>query len=134
MSSVAHLKGSPHRDLFKHMHKQRLPRSYYAADIDLALVDANPNRIVAFLDAKRSGQTVTWAEVIAYNRLQCLAHMYIVEVDDPENGPFTIFRYEGGDTRVRPHKADLVAVRYCGDWADFSTWEASLRNGGDAHA
>jgi hypothetical protein len=61
-------KGSPSRDAFKWWHKH-LIETFYACDLDFVLVEKDFPGIVAILDYKQPGDTVTFSEALAYNRL-----------------------------------------------------------------
>ena len=124
------LRGAPRRDAFKHAHKARLgPGGYYASDLDLVLVAKAPAGIVAFLDCKQPGEPLSFAEVLTYNGLLAVAPIYVVEVRDPEAGPFAIRRYLGGDWHPRPPEVRLEPIGVCPDWPAFGAWERSLRRG-----
>ena len=121
------LRGSPRRDAFKHAHKARLGAGYYASDLDLLLVAKEPERLLAILDCKQPGEPLSFAEVIAYNALAALVPVYVIEVIDPETGPFAVLRYRSGDWRPRPPIVQLERVRLCRDWEALRVWEDELR-------
>jgi len=122
------LKGSPSRDTFKQMHKTLAGR-FYACDIDFVLVENRPPYIIAFLDFKLPYDSVTFAEVLAYNTLSMVAPVYIVESPNPEMGPFSIRRYLNGVIKTYPTKPHITlgnAETYH-DWEALGEWEAKLR-------
>jgi len=123
------LKGSPSRDMFKQMHKT-LPGRFYACDIDFVLVENRPPYIIAFLDFKLPYDSVTFAEVLAYNTLSTIAPVYIVESPNPERGPFSIRRYLNGVIKAYPTKPviTLGEAETYHDWEAFGKWERSVRN------
>lgn len=120
------LVGSPSRDTFKRRHKD-MPPQFYALDIDLVLIDRAPFMIVAFCDYKRPTDNITFAEVVAYNDLLKVAQVYIIEAGDPQNGPYTIMRYLGGDPRPHPPKVEIVEECRCTTFKDLETWEREIR-------
>ncbi len=120
------LKGSPSRDSFKLFHKRKMPSSFYACDLDLILVQ-KPPRIVAFIDFKKSGDIVQFSEVLAYNILQTVAPIYIIRGDDPENGPFQVYRYLEGNYVPEPPHVNLEMITCCPDWQSLKEWEDGLR-------
>lgn len=121
------LKGSPSRDEFKRRHKD-LSATFYAGDLDFVLVTKYPKAgIVAFLDYKRCGDQVTFAEAIAYNSLLSIAPVYIVQGDNPNTGPFTVLEYKGGDWRPEPPVVSLIYCETVQDWRGFGNWERRLR-------
>ena len=83
------LQGSPLRDKFKRAHKQ-LSGRFYATDLDFILVEKEPPGIVACFDYKHPMDRITFAEVLAYNALNC--PVYIIQASDPEHGPFRVQR------------------------------------------
>lgn len=94
------LKGSPLRDQFKALHKSELPSHMTGCDLDFMIVEKNPDGIVAFMDVKRPGENVTFAEVIGYNALRKVAPLYLLYVNGPEAleaGRFEVQRYLGGN-------------------------------------
>lgn len=120
------LQGSESRDIFKRCHKQ-LSRTLYATDADLCLVSKSPPGTVAYLDYKKRNDSVTFTEVIQYNEWMRLAPVYIVSGDDPESGPFTIYRYLGGDWKPHPPTVHLEQERHCLSWQEFEDWEIDVR-------
>ena len=121
------LKGSEKRDVFKRKHKD-LNNRYYASDADLCLIDKYPPGVVAYIDYKGSGEPITFAEVILYNEWLKQAPVFIVEGRDPENGPFKIKRYLGGNWKPNPCETILETIEEISDWSCFAEWEGKLRN------
>ena len=124
------LKGAPRRDAFKAAHKAELGPGFFASDLDLVLVQKEPAGVVAFLDCKQPGEPISFTEVIAYNALLVVAPIYVVEVRDAAaRGPFTVYRYRGGDWHPRPPAVQLERVLVCPDWRGLKAWEEELRKG-----
>jgi hypothetical protein len=123
------LRGSPRRDAFTLAHKRELGPGFYASDVDLVLVDKAEPGIVAFFDCKAPGEPISFAEVIAYEELVPIAPLYVVEVDDPRTGPFTVARYVRGDWGPSPPVVELEPVARLADWRAFLGWELELRRG-----
>lgn len=125
--------GSPSRDMFKQAHKLHAPPFCYASDLDLVFVSKKPNaHIVAFIDYKKYGEAITFAEVIAYNSLinNNGGLIYIVRGGDPQLGPFDIYQYCGGDWQPEPPIVDLIFLEHCQTWAELVLWEITLRRQG----
>lgn len=55
------------------------------------------------------------------------APVFIVEGDDPNEGPFKIKRYLGADWRPEPVDVNYGDVIYVQDWQGFEDWERELR-------
>lgn len=121
------LKGSEKRDIFKRRHKD-MGGHHYATDADLCLVSKNPPGTVAYLDYKSPSDSITFAEVIQYNEWMDHAPVFIIEGEDPENGPFTVKRYLGGDWRPYPPQVELEHDADLENWAALERWEQQLRN------
>jgi hypothetical protein len=121
------LKGSEKRDVFKRRHKD-LRGSFYATDADFCLVSKKPPGTVAYLDYKASYDSVTFAEVIQYNEWRNHAPVFIFEGDDPENGPFIVYRYLGGNWKPEPPEIELERITELEDWRAVERWEANLRS------
>jgi len=124
-----HLKGSERRDDFKWGHKQQpFPSSFYACDIDFCLITHNPPGIVALLDVKFPSESVTFAEVIAYNNwIAVNIPVYIIEARDSINGPFTVRPYLGGDWHHKPPIVQYGRPIVCNTRQDLADWEGSIR-------
>jgi hypothetical protein len=125
-TTLKNLKGSPSRDLFKQLHKKG-DKVFYACDIDFCLVGKYPPRIVAYLDVKTMGDTVTFSEVIAYNELIKLAPLYLVYSENIECGVFGIWKYTGGDWHPDPPIINSKKILDCNNWNEFYAWERELR-------
>jgi len=123
------LRGSPRRDSFKHAHKAKLGPGFWATDLDLVLVGKDPPGIRAFLDCKQPGEPLSFAEVLAYNELAEIAPLFIIEVRDPETGPFTIRRYRSGNWQPSPPVVLSDFVLTCTNWDGLRAWEQSVREG-----
>lgn len=129
------LKGSAARDDFKHWHKQPpFPRSFYASDIDFALVSKRSGgRIIAILDYKQPGDRITFAETIAYNDLTKSGFsVYIITAPyHPEKElpfeEFTIQRYLGGDWKPEPPRVKLEMILEKVSVSEFIAWEKCIR-------
>jgi len=126
-SQTRNLKGSPKRDLFKRKHKD-LNNKFYATDADFCLVSKTPPGTVAYLDYKGSGEGVTFSEVIQYNAWMMQAPVYLVLGENPETGPFDIYRYLGGDWKPNPPTYKTELTKKCDGWEQFEEWESVLRN------
>lgn len=124
--SKRNLKGSEKRDVFKRCHKD-LRGDFYAMDVDLALISKKPPGIVAYLDYKASYDCISFSEAIQYNEWISIVPVYIVESDDPENGPFIIKRYLGADWKPNPPDVNWGEVVMLADWLEFEQWELDLR-------
>ncbi len=124
------LKGSPSRDTFKQKHKVVLNNKFYACDLDFVLVAKYPFRIVAFLDYKRGREGITFSEVVAYNVLLQIAPIYIIRGNDPETGPFQIYKYNWSDPVPEPPNVELIPIRQCEGWPELGNWERELRKQG----
>jgi len=121
------LKGSPKRDIFKHLHKRLDPR-FYATDADFCLVSKYPPGTVAYLDYKGSGDGVTFAEAIQYNKWVLEGTpVYIIEGRRPETGPFTVKRYLWANWRPDPPDVIYGKAIVAENWAALGNWERELR-------
>jgi len=131
--------GSPARDRFKLLHKHYLPKACYATDADLILIGRNPiPHVIACLDFKTKADSITFAEVVAYNALlNANMPVFIVETDcqsadafistDPKEHSFTVYRYLGGDPYPEPPKVQLQTVSQGLSWSQLALWEEELR-------
>lgn len=129
-AAAAALKGSPLRDLFKQLHKARLPGHMSGCDLDFVIVEKNPDCIVAFKDVKRVGEAVTFAEVIAYNQLLRIAPLYLLYTAGEEAltaGQFEVRRYLGGNRGPNPPTIRTELYARLDSWADYRLWEQALR-------
>lgn len=137
INDTLHLKGSSSRDTFKYLHKTELPGSFYALDADLELVAKKPvPHIVARLDFKLEGDTISFTEVIAYNyfiQMNPPIPVYIIEAVGPfeealpKDHRFRICRYNGGDYRPTPPTWDMECSRNLYGWEGLGAWERELR-------
>lgn len=135
------LEGSAARDRFKRLHKEQLPDNCYALDLDFVLVEKNSHPdgvdplIVAVLDFKQDGDTLTFTEVLTYNELiNDGIPVYIVKtqtssfVDKTVNEHrFDVVQYLAGDWRTFPPETSCETVRSGLDWSEFATWQSELR-------
>lgn len=119
--------GSDKRDVFRRRHKD-YGTKLYSLDADMVWVEKYPPGIVAYIDYKQQSDSVTFSEVLAYNEWSTTAPVYIITGDDPENGPFTVERYEGGNWKPEPPEVKLRLVIECPDWESLTTWEEKLRD------
>lgn len=132
----SNLKGSPARDLFKQLHKLKMPPWNYGCDLDFRLVDKKPTEhVVADLDFKREGDSITFAEVIAYNHdVRQGIPVYIITGQkeftnlSPQEHRFSIDQYLGGDYRPYPPEPILERIRDNMTWEELSKWENEVRN------
>lgn len=125
-SATKLLKGSPSRDTFKQKHKQ-LSNKFYACDIDFVLVQKTPiPDIVAAVDYKSFGDSVTFSEVVAYNALIYRGiDVFLVYGDREANGPFDVYRYIGGHHHAPIARTVLVESKLT--WQSLAEWEDSIR-------
>lgn len=126
------LRGSPLRDLFKQLHKSMLPGHMTGCDVDFVIVEKNPDCVVAYFDLKRTGEGVTFAEVIAYNELIKQAPLYLLYTGGPEAleaGRFEVYQYLGGNRGPNPPAVVTELVGRLVNWEQFSLWEQGLRDG-----
>lgn len=130
--STRKLKGSENLDLFKYLHKNKLPKGFYAFDVDLCLVQKDDKRIVAFLDLKVGQDQATFSEILGYVRLIELAPLFFLYVDNTagvEKGCFYITQFTGGDYKPYPPVLNQIPIHQCIDWSAYNNWENLLRNG-----
>lgn len=134
-------KGSPSRDKFKWLHKQMLPTTAYALDADLELVSKKPMPfIVALLDFKVTGDSVSFTEAIAYKArisspLPYYVPVYIIEASPifrnedatPAMHRFTVYQLVDADYRPNPPTAELKLIAKDLTWEGLSGWEMTLR-------
>ena len=122
------LQGSESCDVFKRKHKEECPGSYYATDGDLILIAKFPPGVVAYIDFKKPEDSVTFTEALFYNLCTSVAPVYIVTSGEPNEGPFEIERYLGGDWKPDPPIVDLEYVTTATDWPEYKEWEGELRD------
>lgn len=118
--------GSPSRDLFKLKHKA-LHKDLWAIDLDFVLVEKYPHPdIVAAIDFKKdTDDSITFAEVIAYNALLNRGISIYIVTGDADLGVFQIYKYNGGCHKKPSYSVTLIAS--VNDWVEFEVWEKSLR-------
>jgi len=135
------LTGSESRDVFKQLHKEKVPDNCYALDIDFALVEKNQHEnqdnpfIVAIIDFKKPDDGLTFTEVLAYNQfLENDIPVYVVqsiveafEDKPPSEHRFAIKRYNGGDWRLFPPEYSCEVVKESVSWRGYAQWESQLR-------
>lgn len=118
-------KGSPSRDEFKVRHKL-LRKELWSLDIDFLFVEKSPYPdIIAAIDYKSHGDTLTFAEVIAYNALTIRGIPIYIVSGDAETGEFEIKWYVGGHHQ-KP-RYELVLMKTTANWKEFEAWEIELR-------
>jgi hypothetical protein len=120
------LQGSEKRDIFKRKHKE-CGGKLYSTDVDFVWVEKSPPGIVAYVDYKGSGESVTFTEAIVYNQWIETTPVYIVKSKNPETGPFEVSAFEGADTKPDPPDTTLRHIITCADWQAFWEWETKLR-------
>lgn len=130
------LKGSPHRDAFKHWHK-KLNKQAYALDLDLVWIVKRPRPgVVAIVDYKRSGEGVTFAEVVAYNDFVSVRGIPVYLISTfPLQPPYisiTVREYIWGDPKPYPptYQTSLILDSVSPD--EFERWQMNLRRQGPA--
>jgi hypothetical protein len=137
--------GSPGRDAFKFWHKHLAP-DLYGADADLDLVSKRLPGIVARLDFKQPGDSVSFAEVLAYNHMREVGisvYLVIGEVPPRPRGmtkeewkrelvtkgfrELTVVEYLGGDWKPDPPRYETrVVLEGVPPW-EYLAWERELR-------
>lgn len=122
--------GSPARDTFKYLHKTLLPRSFFACDVDLLLVEKNPFMITAAIDFKLPNDRITFTEVIAYNEfIKRGLPVYVVTAagEITAEQRFGVSRYLGGDPIPTVPTTKLKPVCRGVSWDGLALWERALR-------
>jgi hypothetical protein len=131
-------KGSPSRDKFKQLHKQLLPRHFWALDCDLELIEKQPEPFVlARLDFKLPNDEVGFTEGIAYNWYVDLpapfrVPIFIVEAhhfdaEDTTEHRFTVYRYIIADWKPRKVNTKMEKIAEGLTWDGLGEWEGRLR-------
>lgn len=132
-------KGSESRDAFKFFHKNLLDSRFYALNSDLELVEKYPVPfIVARLDFKLAGDSISFAEAIAYNQLVAMPEpykipVYIIEAQrpftdvSPETHRFNVWEYEWADWKPDPPIVNKKLVASNLSWEQLGEWERQLR-------
>lgn len=130
-SHKRNLQGSPTRDRFKFLHKQKLPNNYCASDADLFLVDWDRGLPVALLDFKCGRDKISRTEVIVYAWVwRKELPVYIVcanNKEDLEEGRFEIYQWDrkSGYNELVP--SALPHIVSCANWDEYCRWEYSAR-------
>lgn len=139
------LEGSINRDRFKKLHKTEMDSSFYALDVDFALISKGKQRgrspeelpvIVAILDFKMPNDDLTFSEVLCYNRfIERNIPVYIIEcetvdfVDVPTSDhKFTIKEYLGGDYKPSYVPYDSQMIKESVGWGGLEKWEKEVRS------
>lgn len=113
-----------------------MPGNFYAINSDLELVSKYPfPHIVARLDFKVAGDSISFAEAIAYNELVNRGiPVYIIEAEDPEfinkqatEHRFSVYRYLYADPLPDPPLVKRTLELKSATWAELARWEALLR-------
>lgn len=115
------LKGSPSRDLFKWLHKERLGNGFPACDADLVLCQFRFGKSfpIALLDFKTTRDKVTDTERGFYDWLEANGlPVYIVTGTDMD---------ESDIRQMKVSKFGTDLELFCGDWLRFKAWEQKLR-------
>lgn len=123
------LKGSPNTDTFKYLHKQRLPGSFYATDVDLVLMDhLGP---IAVIDFKTRGDKVTYTEALLYRWFMGFSlPVFIIETKNPERGPFLVMRVHSFNIQENEVITVWSEINEMRSWTEIEAWEKSLREKG----
>lgn len=139
--AVKQLKGSPARDYFKYMHKQKMSKQNYALDVDLELVEKYPIPfIVARLDYKQSGEGlgITFTEALSYQYIAGVPTplripVFIVEgssfspeIDEKEHR-FNVYELISADYKPNPPTWNKQCVLRDATWTGLADWENKLR-------
>jgi hypothetical protein len=124
------LKGSPLRDLFKQLHKEMLPGHMTGCDLDFMIVEKNPDCIAAFVDFKKVGERLTYAEAIAYNELLRVAPLYLIYAAGEtaiKGGQFEMWQFLSADRGPDIPAVEKVFCARSANWTEYGHWEQSLR-------
>lgn len=135
------LRGSDSRDRFKFLHKNLLPKQYWALNSDLELVEKSPVPfVVARLDFKMEPDSISFTEAISYQRFITMPMPYTIPVyiivtsrdfkneDVPhDKHRFRVEKLLSADYRPDPPivKTEVVADNLT--WSQLGQWEGSLR-------
>ena len=113
--------GSPARDRFRLLHKQKLGKGYHGSDGDLFLIEFDRRTPVALLDFKSNdADTISDTEKALYlwaEESGC--PVYLVWAMDLEAGKFQVDRWSVTG------KYEHVKTTYT--WDEFGKWELELR-------
>jgi len=137
-----YLEGSKNRDKFKQLHKTQLDGSFYALDIDFALIAKNEGRfsdalpmIVAIIDFKMPNDSPTFSEVLAYNQFKDMnIPVYLIEALnkpfaelEPEKHRFRIKEYISGKWKPSYVPTDTEVIAEAVSWEELEEWEKEVR-------
>lgn len=112
---------------------------FYALNSDLELVEKYPIPfVVARLDFKLEGDTISFSEAIAYNQLVSMPEpyripVYIIEAKRPFVGVkttehrFNVYEYKYADWRPNPPRVIRKLLYQNLTWEELGEWEARLR-------
>lgn len=144
-------KGSKSRDKFKVMHKHIMSKDCWALNSDLELVEKKPRPfIVARLDFKLKGDTISFTEAISYSQFinmppEHRIPVYIIEANrefrDHENDDadvdellkqkdkhrFTIYKLLKADYVPNPPTTETKVMKENITWEELAEWERGLR-------
>jgi hypothetical protein len=144
-------KGSKSRDKFKVMHKHIMSKDCWALNSDLELVEKKPRPfIVARLDFKLKGDTISFTEAISYSQFinmppEHRIPVYIIEANrefrDFENDDadvdellrqkdkhrFTIYKLLKADYVPNPPVTETKVMKENITWEELAEWERGLR-------
>jgi len=141
--------------LFKALHQQLAPSSFYALDGDLILVEKSlPNSVyvVAHLEFKMGRESISFAQAIYFNQivsapLPWRIPVYIIRARDPyempeadateltseyckralENHRFDVEQYLHADWKPEPPAANSLTIAENISWHELIEWERELR-------
>lgn len=117
-------KGSPNRDYFKWAVKNHIDKKHWAVDLDLVGIEYKPIGCPLWYDVKMSWDSISDAEVIAYNAISTGQPIpgYILHIKDINQGSMSIAEYIP--------KGIGYTQKYIGDigcYPEFGEWEESIR-------
>jgi len=141
--------------VFKALHQQLAPPSFYALDGDLILVEKIPPStvyIVAHLEFKMNTETISFTQAICFNQmvsapLPWRIPVYIIRARQPfempptnathlshdyceyalKNHRFDITEYLHADWKPEPPKVNVATVLENIGWRELINWEQKLR-------
>jgi hypothetical protein len=134
-------RGSPARDHFKFMHKQKMNKDNWALDVDLELVEKHPFPfIVARLDYKQSSErlNITFTEALSYQYIAGVptplripvfiveGYFFSPETDDKDHR-FNVYELLSADYRPNPPTWKKQCVLSNATWEELAQWEKELR-------
>ena len=130
------LSGSPSRDCFKYLHKNRVRKTHYATDLDFVLVHKatwDSAVIPAVIDYKKFGpDKVTFTEAVVYKFfVDSKIPVYIVKAEydsilDDIVGPFEVKEIIQVKWRA-PIITYSDVTLMLKDWDEFDSWETKIR-------